>query len=171
MEHTLFSCWLTTEHVVHFQFLAIYTYYIWLLYISNYSVESVGDRERVIYIKIRVEIIDAERTGTSLASQISCIGLLWFRGIDEDKQRKLEEQRKNNVYHRFVEGNLILKQGFLDKRKVCCFLFGYAFSMDCCKCCVVSSGFVNWKYVSCYCFVSHKCFHDGELYSIISTTV
>lgn len=32
---------------------------------------------------------------------------------------KLEDQEKNNnVYHNLVEGNLILKQGLVDKRKV-----------------------------------------------------
>ncbi|KAG1684821.1 3-phosphoinositide-dependent protein kinase 1 [Nymphon striatum] len=31
--------------------------------------------------------------------------------------RKVEEQAQNNVWHRFVQGNLILKQGLVDKRK------------------------------------------------------
>jgi len=31
---------------------------------------------------------------------------------------KLEEQSKNNVYHRFIDGKAIIKQGFLEKRKV-----------------------------------------------------
>lgn len=35
----------------------------------------------------------------------------------EDFRRRLERQRENNKWHRFVEGNLILKQGLVDKRK------------------------------------------------------
>jgi hypothetical protein len=48
--------------------------------------------------------------------------IFYFRVADDEKRRKLEEQSKSNIYHRFVEGNLILKQGFLEKRKVsmCC---------------------------------------------------
>jgi hypothetical protein len=37
---------------------------------------------------------------------------------ENDREKKLEEQRKTNVFHRFVDGNLIIKQGFLEKRKV-----------------------------------------------------
>jgi 3-phosphoinositide dependent protein kinase-1 len=37
---------------------------------------------------------------------------------DDEKSRKLEKQANENEYHRFVEGNLILKQGLLDKRVV-----------------------------------------------------
>ncbi|XP_064600441.1 3-phosphoinositide-dependent protein kinase 1-like [Liolophura sinensis] len=36
---------------------------------------------------------------------------------DDERKIRLEEQIKSNEYHRFVEGNLILKQGLLDKRK------------------------------------------------------
>ncbi|CAD5121790.1 DgyrCDS10266 [Dimorphilus gyrociliatus] len=36
---------------------------------------------------------------------------------DEDRRNKLAEQAKNNNYHKFVENNLILKQGFLEKRR------------------------------------------------------
>lgn len=36
---------------------------------------------------------------------------------DDDRRKKLDEQSKTNVFHRFVQGNLIIKQGFLDKRK------------------------------------------------------
>lgn len=32
-------------------------------------------------------------------------------------QKELDKQRNNNKWHRFVEGNLILKQGLVDKRK------------------------------------------------------
>ena len=35
---------------------------------------------------------------------------------EDDRSRKLERQERENDYHRFVEGNLILKQGLLDKR-------------------------------------------------------
>lgn len=37
---------------------------------------------------------------------------------DEEKKRKLENQAKTNEYHKFVEGNFIIKQGILMKRKV-----------------------------------------------------
>ena len=36
---------------------------------------------------------------------------------DQERTRLLEQQEKNNEFHKFVEGNLILKQGFLDKKK------------------------------------------------------
>lgn len=34
------------------------------------------------------------------------------------RERKLSIQRKEHKYHRFVEGNLIVKFGLLDKKKV-----------------------------------------------------
>jgi len=36
---------------------------------------------------------------------------------DEERRQRLAEQEKSNEYHRFVERNLILKQGLMDKRK------------------------------------------------------
>ncbi len=36
---------------------------------------------------------------------------------DEERRRRLEEQMRCNKFHRFVGGNLILKQGILDKKK------------------------------------------------------
>lgn len=36
---------------------------------------------------------------------------------DEERAKLLEDQIKNNKYHRFVENNLIIKQGILDKKK------------------------------------------------------
>ena len=45
--------------------------------------------------------------------------VFWFFRISEaERKQRLEEQAKTNDYHRFVEGNLILKQGLVDKRKV-----------------------------------------------------
>ncbi|ELT91464.1 hypothetical protein CAPTEDRAFT_131028 [Capitella teleta] len=35
---------------------------------------------------------------------------------EDDRSRKLDKQSRENDYHRFVEGHLILKQGLLDKR-------------------------------------------------------
>ncbi|XP_050391920.1 3-phosphoinositide-dependent protein kinase 1 [Patella vulgata] len=36
---------------------------------------------------------------------------------EEERRKRLEKQSKENEYHRFVEGHLILKQGLIDKRK------------------------------------------------------
>ena len=36
----------------------------------------------------------------------------------EERERQLEQQRRECKWHRFVEGNLILKMGLVDKRKV-----------------------------------------------------
>lgn len=36
---------------------------------------------------------------------------------EQERRQRLEDQAKNNFYHKFVEGNLILKQGLVDKRK------------------------------------------------------
>ena len=38
---------------------------------------------------------------------------------EDDRLKQLEDQKKNNVYHDLVEGNLIIKQGLIEKRKVC----------------------------------------------------
>ncbi|KAK2176381.1 hypothetical protein NP493_665g02009 [Ridgeia piscesae] len=40
---------------------------------------------------------------------------LWLS--NEEQRRKLETQRRENDYHRFVDGHLVLKQGLVDKRK------------------------------------------------------
>ncbi|XP_023343921.1 3-phosphoinositide-dependent protein kinase 1 [Eurytemora carolleeae] len=55
----------------------------------------------------------------SLTSQTSCIPESGDMNdlTSEDRNKLLEEQKKNNEYHRFVENNLILKQGLLDKKK------------------------------------------------------
>ena len=34
------------------------------------------------------------------------------------REERLEKQRRENQFHQYVQGNLILKQGFVDKRKV-----------------------------------------------------
>lgn len=36
---------------------------------------------------------------------------------DDERKKRLEDQKQTNKYHKFVENNLILKQGFVDKRK------------------------------------------------------
>ncbi|VDI81121.1 3-phosphoinositide-dependent protein kinase 1-like isoform X2 [Mytilus galloprovincialis] len=36
---------------------------------------------------------------------------------EDERNKRLEDQKKNNEYHKFVEDNLILKQGLVDKRK------------------------------------------------------
>ncbi|KRX42406.1 3-phosphoinositide-dependent protein kinase 1, partial [Trichinella murrelli] len=43
--------------------------------------------------------------------------LIVERGSNESRKQALEEQRKNNIYDQFVEGNLIIKSGYLEKRK------------------------------------------------------
>ena len=56
---------------------------------------------------------------SSLNSNDSCIPQSGNIGdlSDEERNRLLDLQQKNNEYHKFVEGNLILKQGILDKKK------------------------------------------------------
>lgn len=46
---------------------------------------------------------------------------------DEEKQHQLNQQRCNNKWHSVVEGNLIIKQGLVDKRKVSFNVFTYNF--------------------------------------------
>jgi len=55
----------------------------------------------------------------SLTSQSSCLPESGNMSeiSDDQRQQLLEEQRQNNEYHAFVQGNLILKQGILEKRK------------------------------------------------------
>lgn len=36
---------------------------------------------------------------------------------DDERRELMEEQCQKNKYHKFVEGNLIIKEGILDKRK------------------------------------------------------
>ena len=40
------------------------------------------------------------------------------RIAEEDRKKRLQQQASENLFHKFVEGNLILKQGLLDKRVV-----------------------------------------------------
>jgi len=56
---------------------------------------------------------------SSLNSNDSCIPPSGNIGdlTDEERNRLLDTQKRNNEYHEFVEGNLILKQGILDKKK------------------------------------------------------
>ena len=42
---------------------------------------------------------------------------LSWKVLFQERNRLLELQSQNNEYHQFVEGNLILKQGILDKKK------------------------------------------------------
>lgn len=60
-----------------------------------------------------------EVDATSLSSETSCIPESGNIGdlTNEQREKLLGEQQRNNEYHRFVEGNLILKQGILDKKK------------------------------------------------------
>lgn len=41
---------------------------------------------------------------------------------ETERQEKLAKQKLENPFHAFVENNLILRQGFVDKRKVLYFL-------------------------------------------------
>lgn len=56
---------------------------------------------------------------SSLNSEGSCIPPSGNIGdlTDEERNRLLDTQRRNNEYHQFVEEKLILKQGILDKKK------------------------------------------------------
>jgi hypothetical protein len=57
--------------------------------------------------------------------------LFYSCSISEDERNnKLEEQKKNNVYHNLVEGHLIIKQGLVDKRKVGIYLIGLVINMS-----------------------------------------
>ena len=56
---------------------------------------------------------DVESEAGSEIGDIGNIGDL----SDEERLRLLDLQKQNNEYHRFVDGNLILKQGILDKKK------------------------------------------------------
>jgi len=57
-----------------------------------------------------------EIDGSEAGSEIEVIGNIGDIS-DEERSRLLELQKQNNEYHEFVEGNLILKQGILDKKK------------------------------------------------------
>lgn len=37
---------------------------------------------------------------------------------DAERAEKLRKQKQENPFHQFVQDNLIIKQGFVDKRKV-----------------------------------------------------
>lgn len=37
---------------------------------------------------------------------------------EEERKERIEKQRRENKWHRFVQDNLILKMGLIDKRKV-----------------------------------------------------
>jgi len=62
---------------------------------------------------------DLDGSCYSITSQSSCIpesGNISDLSTEE-KEKHLEEQRRSNEYHKFVEDNLILKQGILSKKK------------------------------------------------------
>lgn len=51
---------------------------------------------------------------------LTCIFLLVLGILNissEDRRRRLEAQARDNKWHQFVDGELILKQGLVDKRK------------------------------------------------------
>ena len=52
------------------------------------------------------------------AVNVYLLPLCWTRYSNAERRVILEEQSKNNVFHRFIDGKAIIKQGFLDKRKV-----------------------------------------------------
>lgn len=56
------------------------------------------------------------QTDKGLTPLIRKSSAIWFN--DEERNNKFAEQAKDNPYHKFVENNLILKQGFLEKRRV-----------------------------------------------------
>ena len=60
-----------------------------------------------------------EGDDVSLNSEGSCIPPSGNIGdlSDQERDRLLDKQSKTNEFHQFVEGNLILKQGILDKKK------------------------------------------------------
>jgi len=49
---------------------------------------------------------------------------------DEEKQHQLHQQKCNSKWHSLVEGNLIVKQGLVDKRKVS-FVYSICYSAEC----------------------------------------
>jgi len=65
------------------------------------------------------DLEDEEGDDVSLNSEGSCIPPSGNIGdlSDLERNRLLDKQSKTNEFHQFVEGNLILKQGILDKKK------------------------------------------------------
>jgi hypothetical protein len=45
-------------------------------------------------------------------------GKISFPATDQERLLRLEEQARGNPWHRVVQGNLIIKQGLITKRKV-----------------------------------------------------
>lgn len=57
------------------------------------------------------EIISSQEETSSITKSILDI-------TPEEMVQRLDQQAKSNSWHKFVNGNLILKQGLVDKRKV-----------------------------------------------------
>ncbi|KAK0043410.1 3-phosphoinositide-dependent protein kinase 1 [Biomphalaria pfeifferi] len=64
------------------------------------------------------EIITGQSVDGSMSPELEELPVKVL-SADEDKERKdkLRKQREENQFHQFVEDNLIIKQGFVDKRK------------------------------------------------------
>ena len=77
---------------------------------SDYNVEP-GLAERQLQRLLGLALCDDKQSETQKIKK----GILDI-STTEIKER-LEKQRLQNIFHRFVENNLILKQGFVDKRK------------------------------------------------------
>ena len=98
---------------------------------SKYAMQpGMGSSEMTRMLKLQLEEGSLEESdpedaqeeiddAASLNSEGSCIPPSGNIGdlSDEERNRLLEIQKRDNEYHSFVEGNLILKQGILDKKK------------------------------------------------------
>jgi len=91
---------------------------------------GMGPKEMTRMLKLQIEEGSLEESDpeedspdiddvSSLNSNASCIPPSGNIGelTDQERNRLLELQSQNNEFHQFVEGNLILKQGILDKKK------------------------------------------------------
>ncbi|CAL1540627.1 unnamed protein product [Lymnaea stagnalis] len=64
------------------------------------------------------EIITGQTADGSRSPEIEHLPIKFLSQADDDERKeKLRKQREENPFHQFVNNNLILKQGFVDKRK------------------------------------------------------
>ncbi|XP_059172685.1 3-phosphoinositide-dependent protein kinase 1-like [Physella acuta] len=64
------------------------------------------------------EIITGQSVDGSTSPEVEELPIrILSQAEDEERKEKLRKQREENPFHQFVEDNLIIRQGFVDKRK------------------------------------------------------
>ncbi|KRZ02302.1 3-phosphoinositide-dependent protein kinase 1, partial [Trichinella zimbabwensis] len=80
---------------------------------------GLGDKQltRLLGLNLFTSSGSSSSSGVEASRNGNSNDLIGERRSNESRRQALEEQRRNNIYDQFVEGNLIIKSGYLEKRK------------------------------------------------------